>query len=168
MWQNLAILVLALLLASGVVSRLTRSNPSQPPDGPRAPEYTKGWTLTEAPATAPAPAPAAQAAAPSPAPAPSQPAAAPPSPAATVQQLDALWARSDWDGVISLLEAQQRAAAPIFSAAVLKEKLYAAQVNAGRTVLQSGNVERARQYFLRAIEVDPNRPEAPDAIRSTQ
>lgn len=155
MRQNLAIVALAVLLMSGLASRLLQGSPAALPSGPRAPEYTKGWQLAETSTAAPA-----AAAAPTAIPAPA--------PVSTVPRLDALWASSDWEGVIALLEAQQWAATPIFSNAVLQEKLYAAQVNAGHTMLKAGNVTQAQQYYRRAIAVDPARPEAPDAIRSVE
>lgn len=72
-------------------------------------------------------------------------------------QLQTLWAKSQWISVIILLEGAK--GGPEWSDD-LSEKLYAANVNAGQDQLKARRYELAETYFSSALAVNPNGSEA--------
>jgi tetratricopeptide (TPR) repeat protein len=91
-----------------------------------------------------------------------QQAAATPTPTLTVeeqleQRLDEAWAAKDWEEVISLVE-QILAINP--ENGVMTEKLYAAHVNYGYTLVAERRLEEAKEEFSRALAIKPDGAEA--------
>jgi len=92
------------------------------------------------------------------------PASATPMPTATLtadqllaQQLDTVWASGDWPQAISLIE-QILALNP--TADGMTQKLYAAHVNYGRTLVAAGRLEDAKAEFSTALTIKPDGEEA--------
>jgi len=92
------------------------------------------------------------------------PASAAPMPTATLtadqllaQQLDTVWASGDWPQAISLIE-QILALNP--TADGMTQKLYAAHVNYGRTLVAAGRLEDAKAEFSTALTIKPDGEEA--------
>jgi len=71
--------------------------------------------------------------------------------------LDAAWADENWVQVISILE-QIEAIEPDYAG--LNQKLYAAYVNRGYTLVEQGNLIEARAAFVQALEINPEGGEA--------
>ena len=96
------------------------------------------------------------------------PASAAPMPTATLtadqllaQQLDTVWASGDWPQAISLIE-QILALNP--TADGMTQKLYAAHVNYGRTLVAAGRLEDAKAEFSTALTIKPDGEEAIDEL----
>jgi len=92
------------------------------------------------------------------------PASATPMPTATLtadqllaRQLDTVWASGDWPQAISLIE-QILALNP--TADGMTQKLYAAHVNYGRTLVAAGRLEDAKTEFSIALTIKPDGEEA--------
>jgi LysM repeat protein len=77
------------------------------------------------------------------------------------QRLDQLWAADNWTEAIAVVE-QIRAINPNYPEIV--DKLYAAHVNLGYTLLAEGRTEDARAEFTRALAVKPDGGEAAAAL----
>ena len=96
------------------------------------------------------------------------PASATPMPTATLtadqllaQQLDAAWTSGDWPQAISLI-GQILALNP--TADGMTQKLYAAHVNYGRTLVAAGRLEDAKTEFSIALTIKPDGEEANDEL----
>jgi LysM repeat protein len=96
------------------------------------------------------------------------PASATPMPTATLtadqllaQQLDAAWTSGDWPQAISLI-GQILALNP--TADGMTQKLYAAHVNYGRTLVAAGRLEDAKAEFSTALTIKPDGEEANDEL----
>jgi serine/threonine protein kinase len=76
--------------------------------------------------------------------------------------LEGVWGR-DWPAAVAVLDAF-RATAPEHDAA--KQKLYAALVDYARTLLQGGDTPKAAARWVRARDLLPGRPEAPQLLRA--
>jgi lipoprotein-anchoring transpeptidase ErfK/SrfK len=76
--------------------------------------------------------------------------------AAILKELDAVWAREDWERAAQLI-AQARAFRPADTA--LKQKEVAAYFNYGVDRLDSGDAPRALWAFDQALEVQPSEPQ---------
>lgn len=85
-----------------------------------------------------------------------------------IQQLDAQWARGDWDSVIDLLMAESGKPDAVLTEETIKEKLYAANINAGHAALRLGNKEGAMDYFFAALEIAPERGEGDTGLSLVQ
>ena len=96
------------------------------------------------------------------------PASATPMPTATLtadqllaQQLDAAWTSGNWPQAISLI-GQILAFNP--TADGMTQKLYAAHVNYGRTLVAAGRLEDAKTEFSIALTIKPDGEEANDEL----
>ena len=69
-----------------------------------------------------------------------------------------------WGRTVETLEALHRPALPANHAATVREKLYAAHVNYGKALEAARRPHEAAGQYQRAREIDPGRPEAPNAL----
>jgi len=76
--------------------------------------------------------------------------------------LDSAWTEENWVQVISILE-QIQAIDPDYPG--LNQKLYAAYVNRGYTLVELGDRIEAREAFLQALEINPEGGEAAEGLR---
>ncbi len=78
-----------------------------------------------------------------------------------VQHLDQLWAAGNWTEAITVIE-QIRAINPNYPNII--DRLYAAHMNLGYTLLAAGRLEDARAEFTRALAIKPDGSEAAAAL----
>lgn len=69
-----------------------------------------------------------------------------------------------WGRTVEILEALHRLGLPSAHAATVREKLYAAHVNYGKALEAARRPHEAAGQYQRAREIDPIRPEAPNAL----
>jgi len=73
-------------------------------------------------------------------------------------------ATGSWGRTVEILEALQRLGLPANQAGIVREKLYAAHVNYGKALEAARRPHEAAGQYQRAREIDPARPEAPNAL----
>lgn len=103
-------------------------------------------------------------------PPPRRPPVLPPIVPTTATEEEALWSYldrvtplwgNDWPAVIQLLD-RYRLRFPENPLAI--EKLYAAHIEAGRSLALRGEPDGARRHYQQALELDPNRGEAGELL----
>lgn len=90
-----------------------------------------------------------------------------------MQEVSSYWGNGEtsaaraasWARIVETLEALHRQPLPSSYAQAALEKLYAAHVNYGKSLEAAGRYAEARGQYERALELDPRRPEAIDALR---
>ncbi len=72
---------------------------------------------------------------------------------------------TSWIRAVEILEALYSQTLPSAYQNTVQAKLYSAHINYGRALVAADRTDEARGQFQRAIKIDPDRPEAVDALR---
>lgn len=72
---------------------------------------------------------------------------------------------ASWSRVVEILEALRAQPLPSAYQESIKDKLYVAHLNYGKALEAAGRVYEAQGQYQRAIEIDPSRPEAKQALQ---
>lgn len=90
-----------------------------------------------------------------------------------MQEVDTYWGRGDtsapsvgsWSRVVEILEALYQQTLPQAYTKTVRDKLYSAHVNYGRALEAANRKAEARGNYQRAVQIDPSRPEADQALK---